>query len=121
MGGKLILLFLLLVSLCTSRAEGVHLLPFADLAEPQQSEALKGGRRPFYQLSRTPKDPISAIADAITPDGEPAPILFSSFEFEAAPVLFAASPVAHDHKTQSLPVRWPNLLSSSSDRSPPTA
>ena len=118
--GKLIVLFVLLLSLCTSRAEGVHLLPFADVDESRQSETFDDERLPFYQLSRTPEDPLTGIGHDISPDSDPVPISTQILEFDAAPVLLAAKSTGPDRSAQGCPVRWSDLLTSSSDRSPPT-
>lgn len=115
------LIFFLLISLCSSRAEGLHLLPFAGGAEPETSQSHLGSDEQLqYQLSRIPENSSAGITVDAGQDSQPAGFVFSSSVTDLAPYLWAAGPGTLDRR-DAMPPRWRDLLASSTDRSPPLA
>lgn len=119
-GGKRVtLIFFLLISLCSSRAEGVHLLPFADQTEPETDlSQLYIGDELQYQLSRIPENSSTKISFDAGQTTEPADFALALSVIARAPDLSVADPGINDPDSGT-PPRWRDLLTSSTDRSPP--
>lgn len=115
------LIFFLLLSLCSSRAEGLHLLPFVDQSESETGlSQVNTGDEIQYQLSRIPENnsanPTINVDESPQPAASARALFLTTFSIR----LSAAAP-GIDCSRAGIPPRWRDLLTSSTDRSPPLA
>ncbi len=117
----MMLIFFLLLSLCSSRAEGLHLLPFVDLTESETGRSqVNTGDELQYQLSRIPENNSAGPIFSVGEGSQPAAFALTLFVIDRAPRLAFTAPGLNDTRSGT-PPRWRDLLTSSTDRSPPLA
>lgn len=117
----MMLIFFLLLSLCSSRAEGLHLLPFVDLTESETGRSqVNTGDELQYQLSRIPENNSAGPTFSVDEGPQPAAFALTLFVIDRAPRLSFTAPGLNDTRSGT-PPRWRDLLTSSTDRSPPLA
>ena len=120
LGGKrMLLIFFLLLSLCSSRAEGLHLLPFADRTDADKTSSLAAtGDDLPYQLSRIPEEDSSRPSLTLKQVQQHNGFAFSIFTVALTPRFTGVYP-KHSIWDESSLARWRHLRTSLSDRSPP--
>lgn len=113
------LLFVVLVCLCTSRGEGLHLLPYAGAADPTPAE--NAYNVPFmglYQLSKAPEESRDFLDKTAQTSDTPAQAS-ESLAYAPDRPRTLLPPVRQ--KDLGLIFHPRRLLTSSSDRSPPVS
>lgn len=118
---RVVFLLAILLCLCTSRGEGLHLLPFAADGSPVSIESLVGQELPgAYQLAKTPEEGVSIPGQDTAADTDD-PIISGPFSNAPGSLdirLVSLGGTGREYsRSSALPTKF--LQTASSDRSPP--